>query len=238
MASTFPEKIDEIPRFLDITQSDAILVGKVQDAIKSGDLALANSFLLQIQDYDKKVVNAVRLNKIRDAILALEQFYKTDFTNYINQKQTEWQSELNKFDYKEDWSSGNLYNKNNIVRYNNNGAFHLYICIKNTPTTNISPLNNNYWIDLTKQGTRGQSGTNGANFLFEWKPDFPYQPNTIVSYEGGWWISTRQSQNQMPAEGSAYWNLVLYAPQPVFPLQSNRPTGQGNGELWFETFSI
>lgn len=238
MASNFPNSLDNIPQFLDITQSDAILVGKVQESIRNGDLASANNYLLQIQDYDKKIVNAVRLNKLRDAILALEQFYKTDFTSYIEEKQKEWQLEIDKFTYVGDWDANKLYSKNNIVRFNNNGNLLLYLCILNTVTINTFPTNTNYWIDLTKQGIRGESGSNGANFAFEWDSSFDYQVNTIVSYNGGWWISTKPSQNVIPIEGSAYWELVLYAPQPVYPIQPNQPSGQGEGELWFETFDI
>lgn len=238
MASNFPNSLDNIPQFLDITQDDAILVGKVQQAIKDGNLELANSYLVQIQDYDKKIVNAVRLNKIRDAILALEQFYKGDFTSYITEKQKGWQNEIDKFTYVGDWSRSKLYNKNNIVRYNNNGNLLLYLCIKDTVTINTYPTNTKYWVDFTKQGIRGQSGSDGANFAFEWDSAFDYQLNTIVSYNGGWWISTKPSQNVIPVEGSSYWELILYAPQPVYPVQPNQPSGQGDGELWFETFDI
>lgn len=238
MASNFPNSLDNIPQFLDITQSDVILVGKVQESIRNGDLASANNYLLQIQDYDKKIVNAVRLNKLRDAILALEQFYKTDFTSYIEEKQKEWQLEIDKFTYVGDWDANRLYSKNNIVRFNNNGNLLLYLCILNTVTINTFPTNTKYWIDLTKQGKRGESGLDGVNFAFEWDSSFDYQVNTIVSHNGGWWISTKPSQNVIPIEGSEYWELVLYAPQPVFPIQPNKPSGQGEGELWFETFDI
>ncbi len=236
MASNFPNSLDNIPQFLDITQSDAVLVGKVQQAIKDGNLNLANSYLVQIQDYDKKIINAVKLNKIRDAILALEQFYKTDFTQYITNKQKEWQNEINKFAYIGDWNGNKLYKKNNIIRYENNGNLLLYLCIKDIISINTYPINTEYWIPFTKQGIRGESGTNGVNFAFEWDSSFNYEKNTIVSYNGGWWISIKPSQNVMPIEGSQYWELVLYAPQPVFPIQPTQPTGQGDGELWFETF--
>ena len=49
-------------------------------------------------------------------------------------------------------------------------------------------------------------------------------------------IQELQNNNQ-PVQSSAYWDLVLKAPQVIYPIQSAQPTDQTIGELWFELLS-
>src|SRR5574344_823080 len=121
MASTFPNQIDNIPSFLDVTQSDAQLLSTFQTAMRNGDFNTANLTLQQISNYNQKIVSAERLNKLRDAILAIENFYNTTVYTYIENKQTEWQNIINQFSYQGDWNNSTQFLTNNIVKYNING---------------------------------------------------------------------------------------------------------------------
>jgi len=109
--STFPQQVDVINEFLDITVDDSVLLTEFQNAIRSGALSLANSILIQIENYDKKIVNASRLNEMRSAILSMEQFYGTDIEPYLDTKQIEWQGIIDRFSYQGDYNGYPICNK-------------------------------------------------------------------------------------------------------------------------------
>lgn len=233
MSSTFPTTIDNIPSFLDVTTADATLLSQFETAIQSGNFTLASSILSQIQNSDQKIITASRLNQLRDAILALEQFYSSDIVTYVNQKQAEWQAIVDRFGYIADFSPSVPYIKNNIVSYSANGNKDLYICKVNT-LAGILPTNTIYWLKFTIVGMRGDSGSNGVSFSFDWSSSFLYSANTIVTYNGEWWYSTQSNQNQVPIEGSSVWEKVMSAPQEHYPIQTAQPTNQVTGDLWFK----
>ena len=233
--STFPQQVDVINEFLDITVDDSVLLTEFQNAIRSGALSLANSILIQIENYDKKIVNASRLNEMRSAILAMEQFYGTDIEPYLDAKQIEWQGIIDRFSYQGDYNGSTQYAINNIVKYSSLGLEKLYICTEIPPIGTL-PTNTSYFRVFTIRGEKGASGT-GSTFDFEWDSGYPYNVNTIVVYENKWWNCSVANTNQTPSDGSSYWSLVLDVTQPNFPVQADEPIGQGIGELWFQVLS-
>lgn len=233
--STFPQQVDVINEFLDITVDDSVLLTEFQNAIRSGALSLANSILIQIENYDKKIVNASRLNEMRSAILAMEQFYGTDIEPYLDTKQIEWQGIIDRFSYQGDYNGSTQYAINNIVKYSYLGLDKLYICTAIPPIGTL-PTNTSYFRVFTIRGEKGESGT-GSTFDFEWDSGYPYNVNTIVVYENKWWNCSVANTNQIPSDVSSYWSLVLDVTQPNFPVQADEPIGQGVGELWFQVLS-
>lgn len=233
--STFPQQVDVINEFLDITVDDSVLLTEFQNAIRSGALSLANSILIQIENYDKKIVNASRLNEMRSAILSMEQFYGTDIEPYLDTKQIEWQGIIDRFSYQGDYNVATQYAINNIVKYSSLGLEKLYICTEIPPIGTL-PTNTSYFRVFTIRGEKGASGT-GSTFDFEWDSGYPYNVNTIVVYENKWWNCSVANTNQTPSDVSSYWSLVLDVTQPNFPVQADEPIGQGVGELWFQVLS-
>lgn len=234
MASTFPTTIDNIPQWLNVTSTDSTLLNEFQTAIRSGDFATANTKLTQIQNYSQKIINADNVNKLRDCILKLEQFYGTDVEPYIEAKQVEWENILAMFSYIKTFDSVTQFYKNNIVSYSLNGLMQLYICTVTPPTVGIFPTDTNYWRVFTIQGKQGASAVGVTTFAFDWNSATTYVVDTIVYYDGSWWITTQTSTNNVPSSGSQYWDLVLVSPQVIYPIQSAQPTGLSVGELWFE----
>lgn len=232
MASTFPNQIDDIPSFLDVTQSDAQLLSTFQTAMRNGDFNTANLTLQQISNYNQKIVSAERLNKLRDAILAIENFYNTTVYPYIENKQTEWQNIINQFSYQGDWNNSTQFLTNNIVKYNINGQDYLFLCLLQNSGQSVT--NTTYWRKLTIQGVKGDNNTDTTSFSFEWNPSTTYQPNTIVAYVNAWYVALQTNINSQPSEGSTMWQQVLVFPQPIYPIQSTQPISQQIGELWFE----
>ncbi|MEG1709596.1 MAG: hypothetical protein RR285_12920 [Acinetobacter sp.] len=233
MASTFPPVVDNIPQFQDILQTDAPNVKLFQTAIQNGDFATAANIFNQIPNANNKFVGAVRMNQIRDAVLALEQFYGTDVQPYISAKQTEWQNIINLFAYIDTYNITTQYSKNNMVLFVNNGFSQLYINVFNGITPiNTPPTNTTYWRVFTIRGAKGDSGI-GTTFQFEWNTAVNYAISDIVVFDNAWWIATRANVNKQPYEGSLDWNLVMTVTQAIYPIQPNQPLSQTTGELWF-----
>lgn len=230
--TNFPDAIDNYPQFLDMSQADFSLVRQYQDALERQDFVTARSVFAQIPNGTQKVVTALRLNQLQEATLAIEEFYKTDVKPYIDTKQNEWETYADRFNYKGDWSSTKSYDKNNIVKFNDNGLIQLYLNVLDTPI-NTPPTNTTYWRVLTVQGLRGEAGE-GANFAFEWNGAIDYNTDTIVVFDNTWWNALKPSRNEQPFVGSEFWQVVLKVTQAIYPLTPNQPISQSEGELWFK----
>ena len=225
----FPNNIDNFESFLDITQEDFKLIKDYQIAIEDNNIAEAQEILSQIPNASQKLVTSLKLNQLRDAILALEEFYNNDIKTFTNKKQEEWTQYIDRFEYKGDYTS-QTYVKNNIVKYGEDLYLNIY---KNTTPSNISPTETNYWRKLTVQGMQGNHGELGI-FDFAWDSSKKYTPNVIVSYGNSWWVSKQENQGKIPSESTLYWELILTISQTSYPVQPNEPTTQSKGEIWLQ----
>lgn len=232
--TTFPNALDNIELKSNITNStDAQLVGQIQVAILAGDFASASAILNANPQLNGKIFSANDYNQIRDAILALERFYKNDITNYITEKQNEWQANIDRFNFKGVYSPTIQYYQNNMVNYTTNEGTFLYLCTKK-PDTGIPPTNTDYWRLLTLRGERGLSG-DGFSFAWAWDSSTEYNLNDVVVYGNKWWVATQKNKGQQPQSGSNYWTEVLTAlPAIQIPVTSVQPTGQNTGDQWYQ----
>ena len=232
--TNFPNTLDNIILKSNITNAmDAKLVEKIQEAIISGDFILASTILNSNPHLNGKIFSANDYNQIRDAILALERFYKDDIKNYVVQKQTEWNAEIDKFNFKGVYSPTEQYYKNNMVNYTTKEGTLLYLCTK-TPPTGIEPTNTEYWRLFILKGERGTPGE-GLAFTWIWNPMTEYGRNDVVVYENKWWISTKVNRGEVPSQGSIYWEVLLSSlPALQIPITSSQPTNQIDGDQWYE----
>lgn len=237
MSSTFPNQIDNIPNFLDVTNQDGQLIKQYKQYMEQNDFSNANNTLSQISDADKKIVSATKLNKLRDCIIALEEFYGSDIKPYLNEKQNLWQSIINQFSYVGEYSSSKVYRINNIVSFRNEGRDNLYIRINGEGLSGITPTDKTYWRILTMEGEKGISNNNETTFMFNWISSQTYNPNSIVSHNNQWWVALKKNLNSEPMEGSLNWKLVMSSMQALYPVSSSRPISQAKGELWFEVIN-
>lgn len=235
MASTFPDKIDSLAQYMNVSSVDATLLKNYQTAIQSGDLTLANQYLVQIENYDKKIITAEKLNAQASALIATEKFYKDDIKPYTEQKQTEWQTVINQFGYNNRYSSVKEYKKNNMVLYNDGSYDAIYIYIYDTSSVGNLPINTTYWRKLTIQGARGKSSSQvNTVFAGNWTRDIDYDINSIVICNNSWWYSLKANINQLPQFNSEYWEHVMEIEQSLYVVQTTEPTTQKTGDLWFE----
>ena len=232
--TSFPDSIDNIPSFENITAKDLSNVNMFHYYLNMGDFSNALNILERKENYDKKFIDSGKLNKFRDALIALERYYKTDIQPYITQKQSEWQTIMNQFTYIGAWSSSATYTKNNMVSYKSGDDTHIYIAYKNVPK-GTSVTNTSYWTLLSLQGESGSSGDGGA-FRYEYSSSTAYTKNDIVSYNNCLWSAAKNTTGVTPStSNSANWTLLLEIPPVSAPLQSSQPTGQSSGDLWFQT---
>lgn len=71
----FPEEIITFPTMQDITASDGELIKQFQDAIQNEDMESAMAILVQIPNYDKKILTANYFNLITQTLYQLQGYY-------------------------------------------------------------------------------------------------------------------------------------------------------------------
>ena len=230
--TTYPNSLDQFTTFLNITANDGSLIAQYMAAMEAGNQTLANQVLAQIPAATQKIITAIDLNKLSQASLAIERFYKTDIEPYLENQQQEWQNIISQFNYVGNWTSGAQYQENNIVSYTVSGLTMLFIATS-TPPVGSNPNNTAYWRVLTIQGQQGVSGV-GLSYRQDWSSSASYSTNDAVTYNNAVWMALQPIQNVVPQSGS-YWKKVISFDVTVYPIQPEQPTGQPVGGLWFNT---
>ena len=233
--TNFPNSLDQFTTFLNIVSSDGPLIGQYQSAMQNGDTVLANQILTQIPQATQKIITAVDLNTLSQAMLAIERFYLSDIEPYIDDLQQSWLNTIQQFSYKGVWQSGTSYVTNNLVSYTISGLNFVYIALSNVPI-GISPTNQTYWRLLTIQGQQGASGE-GLSYRQEWNSSTQYATNDAVTYNGALWMALQASQNRLPDTNPQYWQLVMNLETVTYPIQDTVPTNLQVDGLWFNTSS-
>lgn len=233
--TNFPNSLDQFTTFLNIVSSDGPLIGQYQSAMQNGDITLANQILTQIPQATQKIITAVDLNTLSQAMLAIERFYLNDIEPYIDDLHQSWLNTIQQFSYKGVWQSGTSYVTNNLVSYTTSGLNFVYIALSNVPI-GISPTNQTYWRLLTIQGQQGASGE-GLSYRQEWNSSTQYATNDAVTYNGALWMALQASQNRLPDTNPQYWQLVMNLKTVTYPIQDTVPTNLQVDGLWFNTSS-
>ena len=233
--TNFPNSLDQFTTFLNIVSSDGPLIGQYQSAMQNGNTTLANQILTQIPQATQKIITAVDLNTLSQAMLAIERFYLNDIEPYIDDLHQSWLNTIQQFSYKGVWQNGTSYVTNNLVSYTTSGLNFVYIALSNVPI-GISPTNQTYWRLLTIQGQQGASGE-GLSYRQEWNSSTQYATNDAVTYNGALWMALQASQNRLPDINPQYWQLVMNLKTVTYPIQDTVPTNLQVDGLWFNTSS-
>ena len=233
--TNFPNSLDQFTTFLNIVSSDGPLIGQYQSAMQNGNTTLANQILTQIPQATQKIITAVDLNTLSQAMLAIERFYLNDIEPYIDDLHQSWLNTIQQFSYKGVWQNGTSYVTNNLVSYTTSGLNFVYIALSNVPI-GISPTNQTYWRLLTIQGQQGASGE-GLSYRQEWNSSTQYATNDAVTYNGALWMALQASQNRLPDTNPQYWQLVKNLKTVTYPIQDTVPTNLQVDGLWFNTSS-
>ena len=231
--TNFPNNLDQFTTWLNIVASDGTLIAQYQAALQAGNQSQANQILAQIPQASQKIIGAMDLNTLSQAMLAIERFYLTDIEPYITQQQQTWLETIQQFSYEGIWQSGTSYVVNNLVSYTVSGLNLIYIATS-SPPVGTQPTNTQYWRVLTIQGQAGASGE-GLSYRQEWNSSTQYSTNDAVTYDGAIWMALQASQNRLPDSSPEYWQLVMNLETATYPIQATVPTNLQVDGLWFNT---
>lgn len=231
--TNFPGEIDSFLTYVNITANDGPKIKQYIEAMNAGNTTVANQIFETIPNATQKVIKATDLNKLSQAILAVERFYKTDVKPYIDQKQVEWTAYIDQFVYKGIWSSGTTYATNNMVSYNVGTSAVIFIATS-SPPQGTPPTNPTYWRQLTIQGQQGASGE-GLSYRQEWNATRQYYTKDATTFGGSLWECLQNNTNVRPGSNEAYWKLIVKFNATTYPIQEIPPAVQEVGDLWFNT---
>lgn len=229
----FPGSVDQFKTFLDVTASDGPYIQQYIQALQQNDLQTAQTVLAKIPAASQKLVQAMDLNQLIQAMMAVERFYSTDIYPYIKTQQQNWQAIVNQFSYVSAWAPNTTYDINNMVSYSSGGSNLIYIAIDDVPV-NVQPTNTQYWRQMTIQGESSGAGT-GLSYLQDWNSSTQYVKNNAVTYDGAIWMALKTNTGTQPGTNSSTWQKIISFTNGMYPVQATRPFGLGNGQLWFNT---
>lgn len=229
----FPGSVDQFKTFLDVTASDGPYIQQYIQALQQNDLQTAQTVLAQIPAASQKLVQAMDLNQLIQAMMAVERFYSTDIYPYIQTQQQNWQAIVNQFSYISAWAPNTTYDINNMVSYSSGGSNLIYIAIDDVPV-NVQPTNTQYWRQMTIQGESGGTGP-GLSYLQDWNNSTQYVQNNAVTYDGAIWMALQANTGTQPGTSSSTWQQIISFTNGMYPVQATQPSGLGNGQLWFNT---
>ncbi|SHO53709.1 hypothetical protein [Anaerocolumna xylanovorans] len=172
----FPDEIDTINNFVDITLSTLPLAKRYYEKYNSGDMEGAKQILADNPDLKYSYIGAATLNPIVDSIKALELFYTQDVQEYL----------VNIVQHKGAFSASAKYKKYNTVSYVHNSALETFMCISNNTPIGIIPTDTSYWVPLTMRGEKGEAGI-GLTAYGDWNSITTYPKDALVAYNNALW---------------------------------------------------
>ena len=234
----FPGELDNMSQMMNITASDLPTINLFHYYLRNGDFEAAQLLFRTVPDIDKKLIDSTRLNQLRDAMIALERFYKTDIKPYTDEKSAEWLMKVMQFSYKGMWNGSTTYEAYNLVSYQSGEDILMFIATKDvTGGTGINITNTEYWTQFTIRGERGESGA-GGSFRYNWNAAESYSINDTVVYENRIWGAKQANTNSEPKlDGSnSNWQELFKLPSAQIPVFSatETPTGLDEGNMYFE----
>ena len=190
--SSFPSQVDSFREISDLPASKKIQAKrfqqlKTQEVLSPAEVSELNSLQTELQDF---IISPEYLNTALDSIINLQNFFNENTVGYIQTKQAEMQTEIDKFNNKGTFNISTQYYKNNFVDFNDGSSNQTYICLQDCLGKEPSS-NPTFWKKLTIQGQRGETGANGANFVFKGAYDIAttYIKDEAVQYGGVLFVS-------------------------------------------------
>lgn len=234
--TNFPDSIDTFDSYSDVSNStDVSLINQIQNYMLAGNFNAAQEILANNPNLYSKMLNADKMNKFRDILVALERYYQVDYTEYVEQKQAEWQDIIDEFSYIGEYNSAHIYNHNNMVLYKDN----LYLYIADESSSGNLPTDTSHWRVLTVKGENGLSGQ-GLAFGGEYSPTTSYSKDDLVLYQNNLWASTQDNnKGNEPLPTSQSWTVVLSPPPAsTYILAETQPATLAVNSLWFKVRKV
>jgi hypothetical protein len=182
--TNFPENEDIWENMQDISASDVPLLKQYQNYVIAGDIASAEQLINNNPSLEKKLINGNKLNRIMQGVKGVQRFFLSNVIGFIQTKQQEFQAYIDKFIDKGDYDVSKTYNKNNLVRYNNE----LYMALKDN-MIGVNPIDDG--ISWRKFIVKGEKGSIGMSLDYKggYNSATAYAVGDAVSYYNGTYTS-------------------------------------------------
>lgn len=216
-------------RFQDVKISDASLLNNYRSYFLNGNYNDAFSLLNDPQLNKKKVV-ADTFNSISNILSILQNYYKINVTDFLSGELNILQNIIDNYKYIGTYDSSVTYRIYNYVGYQNK----YYMYINNTPSSNVSPTNSTYWVELDLTGEEG-APSYGLNFKYDWQSDFNYRTYDVVYYNDCLWVAYSDSYNIAPSEQSGNpWQILIRFYESSIYCDAQPSANVYNGLIWFQ----
>ena len=218
--STFPKKIDAFTELFDLPAdkfADALELQKLKQktTLDNNEQNQIAALSAQLQDY---MITPETMNKLQDAIVEIETFFDGNVRQYILEKQKEWDTYVNDFNWVGEWSSTSKYHKQNIITYDGN----LYLVIKDVvaDSKNTPNKDTDHYRQVAYKGDKGNIGLN-ATYKGEW--------NGTTAYKAGDSVTVRVDVPWEPVD------MVFIA---KVDNQGQKPTVDRTSDYWFPYHNV
>lgn len=191
----------DLRRLQDVQLGDENLIENYRNYFNNRQIDNAHN-LINTNKYKSYVLQAEWMNNIKTKIEQVEEYSDVEITQNLNNKNTEFQTNIDRLLYIQEYDSVTQYYENNLVSYNNN----IYFCINNS-LGNL-PTNTAYWLKIGLIGEKGQYGL-GTNYRGFWNSATSYNKYDLVSYENNLYVATENNVGTTPLFGK-YLNDSLY----------------------------
>ncbi|MEG1620826.1 MAG: hypothetical protein RR322_02835 [Oscillospiraceae bacterium] len=194
----------------------------------SGDYNSAFKLLSDHPEIDSQILTSGSLNELVNAILILENNYKTNVTDVLSAHLNKFQINIDELIYIGNYNPTEQYEINNFVIFNND----LYYCFK-APPVGTSPTNTTYWIFLGLKGEKGTPSLN-VNYQGEYLSTRNYLLKDMVVYNGNLYVAKRASVGKTPTNSPADWFLAINViPQNIYISETPDPNWT-DGVVWIK----
>ncbi|MEG1709597.1 MAG: hypothetical protein RR285_12925 [Acinetobacter sp.] len=192
----------------------------------SGNYASAFQLLVDHPEINSQVLKKENLNALVDAILVLENYYKTGVTDFLSAQLNKFQINIDDLIYIGNYNPVTQYEINNFVVLNGD----LYYCFK-MPPIGTSPTNVTYWIFL---GLKGETGASSLNVKYqgEYLPTTNYVTKDMVVYDGDLYVSRRASVGKNPSTSPLDWLLAINVIPQVIYVSATPDPNWTDGVIW------
>lgn len=224
----FPDDIDNWDRWLDPTLQTIAAIQKYQSLYGQQRFEEANEVIQENPLLKRIIVNAESMNKLQDAIIAMERFYFSDFQAYLQ----------NIVQYQGGYLATKKYPKYSVVTYIEHNAHEAYLCIVPDCPIGTAPTDLSCWIPWTARGEKGESGT-GLTPRGGWDEYADYYKDDMVSWKNKLWASLANNTGKEPSDAySDTWFPIMEFSSDMLCMvddtSNNRYTlGMKGGYVWY-----
>ncbi|MDD2268876.1 MAG: hypothetical protein PHY15_04905 [Eubacteriales bacterium] len=200
--SKFPKELDNFEDFIDPDVSTLPLLSQYEEAVGSGDLSAAANILNANPILKRMIVSAGNLNKIKDAIVAVQRFYFEEVEDNLK----------NIFENRGVWVSSIQYKRWDMVSYN--GL--TYLAFNDTTPVGTLPTNAAHFRPISIKGDKGDKGDPGLNLVYRgvWNLEVSYAAKDVVTWQNSLYVADVDNAHVAPHD-SPDWTLMLSLKQEV-----------------------